>query len=46
MGANILEFNDVVLLVVGYISVDSEAHVVTSSILRICRLSLSEVLIG
>ena len=34
------------LSVVGDVPVDSEAPVVTSSILRICRLSLSEVLIG
>ena len=33
------------LLVVGDVTVDSEAPVVTSSISRICRLSLSEVLI-
>ena len=35
-----------VLSVVGDVPVDSGAHVVTSSILRICRLSLSEMLIG
>ena len=46
MEANILGFNDIVLLVVGDVPVDSEALVVTSSISRICRLSLSEVLIG
>ena len=34
------------LSVVGDVPVDSEAPVVTLSILRICRLSLSEVLIG
>ena len=33
------------LSVVGDVLVDSEAPVVTSSISRICRLSLSEVLI-
>ena len=33
-------------LVVGDVSVDSGAPVVTSSISKICRLSLSEVLIG
>ena len=46
MGANILGFNGVVHPVVGDISVDSGAPVVTSSISRICRLSLSEILIG
>ena len=35
-----------VLSVVGDVSVDSGAPVVTSLISRICRLSLSEVLIG
>ena len=35
-----------VLSVVGDVPVDSGAPVVTSSISRICRLSLSEVLIG
>ena len=35
-----------ILLVVGDVSVDSEALVVISSISRICRLSLSEVIIG
>jgi hypothetical protein len=36
VGANFLGFNDVrVLSVVGAVPVDSEAHVVTSSILRI-----------
>ena len=32
VGADILGFNDVVLSVVGNVSVDNEAHVVTSSI--------------
>ena len=35
-----------VLSVVGEVPVDSGAPMVTSSISRICRLSLSEVLIG
>jgi hypothetical protein len=35
-----------VLLVVGDVSIDSEAPVVTSSISRICQLSLLEMLIG
>ena len=35
-----------ILSVVGDVSIDSEAPVVTSSISRICRLSLSKVLIG
>jgi hypothetical protein len=35
-----------VFLVVSDVPADSGAHVVTSSISRICRLSLSEVLIG
>ena len=35
-----------VLSVVGEVSVDSGAPMVTSSISKICRLSLSEVLIG
>jgi hypothetical protein len=35
-----------VLSVVGDVSVDSGAPVVTLSISKICRLSLSEVLIG
>ena len=34
-----------ILSVIGDVPVDSEAPVVTSSISRICRLSLSEVLI-
>ena len=36
MGANILEFNRIVHSVVGDVSVDREASVVTSSISRIC----------
>jgi hypothetical protein len=35
VGANFLGFNGVVLLVVGDVPVDSETHVVTSSISRI-----------
>jgi hypothetical protein len=37
---------DVILSVVDDVSIHSEALVVTSSIFRICRLSLLEVLIG
>jgi len=37
---NFLWFNDVVLLVVGDVYVNSEARVVTSSISRMCRFSL------
>ena len=40
MEANILGFNGFVHLVVGDVLVDSEAPMVTSSISRICRLSL------
>jgi len=40
MGANILGFNGIVHSVVGDVPVNSEAPVVTSSISRICRLSL------
>jgi hypothetical protein len=39
-GSEILGFNSVVFLVAGDALVDSETAVVTSSILRICRLSL------
>ena len=35
-----------IVTVVGNVAVDIEAPVVTSSILRICQLSLSEVFIG
>ena len=42
MGANILGFNGVMHSVVGDVSVDSEAPVVTSSISSICRLSLKK----
>ena len=40
MAANILGFNGVVHSVVGDVPVDSEASVVTSSISKICQLSL------
>jgi len=40
IGADILEFNGVVHLVVGGVPVDNEVPVVTSSISKICRLSL------
>ena len=46
MGANFQDLTAFVLSVVGDVPVDSEAPTVTSSISRICRLSLSEVLIG
>jgi hypothetical protein len=46
VGANILGFNGVVLSVVHDVPVNSKAPMVTLSISRICRLSLSEVLIG
>ena len=39
------DFTGAILLVVGDVPVDSEAPVVTSSISRICRLSLLKVLI-
>jgi hypothetical protein len=38
------DLTDAILPVVGDVPVDSEATMVTSSILRICQLSLSEVL--
>ena len=37
---NILGFNNVVFSVVGDVPVDSETSMVTSSISKICRLSL------
>ena len=47
VGANFLGFNGVfVLSVVGDVPVDSGMHVVILSISSICRLSLSEMLIG
>ena len=46
MRADTLGFNGVVHSVVDDVSIDSETFVVTSSISRICRLNLSEVLIG
>ena len=46
MGANFLGLTAFVLSVEGDVPVDSGAPMVTSSISRICRLSLSEVLIG
>ena len=39
MGAKFLEFNDVVLSVVGNILIDSEVFMMTSPILKICRVS-------
>jgi len=44
MGANIPGFNIVVLLVVGNVSIGSEASVVTLSISGICRSSLRRCL--
>lgn len=41
-GTTFLGFNDIVLSVVGDTPIDSEVPVVTSSISKICRLSLLE----
>ena len=46
MGANFQDLTAFVLSVVGDVPVDSGAPVMTSSISKICWLSLSEVLIG
>jgi hypothetical protein len=46
MGANFPGFNGFVLSVVGDVSVDSEAHVVTSSISKDLPAQSSNMLIG
>ena len=46
MGANILEFNGVMLLVIGDVLIDGEAPVVTSSISRIAGLVFVDAHIG